>query len=55
MAFSIRNIFGDPNKKLLRKYEPIVALVNNFEPAISALTDEQLKSKTSEFKSRLEK
>ena len=53
MAFSIKNIFGDPNKKLLKKYEPIVAQVNSFEASISALTDEQLKSKTVDFRSRL--
>jgi preprotein translocase subunit SecA len=55
MAFSIKNIFGDQNKKLLRKYEPVSKLVNAFEPAISALSDEQLKSKTEEFKKRLNK
>lgn len=55
MAFVLKNIFGDPNKKALKKYEPIVTQVNSFEPAISALSDEQLKSKTLEFKSRLEK
>jgi preprotein translocase subunit SecA len=55
MAFKLQHIFGDPNKKLLKKYEPIVAKVNSFEPAISALSDEALKAKTSEFRSRLEK
>ena len=55
MAFELKNIFGDPNKKALKKYEPIVALVNAFELAISALSDEQLKAKTIELKNRLEK
>src|SRR3989344_1624382 len=55
MAFSIKNIFGDQNKKILKKYEHIPALVNNLESSISALSDEQLKAKTPEFKSRLEK
>ena len=55
MAFQLKNIFGDPNKKALKKYEPVVAQVNSFEPAISALSDEQLKAKTAEFKGRLEK
>ncbi len=55
MAFQLKHIFGDPNKKALKKYDPIVAQVNSFEPAISALSDEQLKAKTVEFKSRLEK
>jgi preprotein translocase subunit SecA len=55
MAFSIKNIFGDPNKKLLKKYEPIVGLVASFEPAISSLSDEGLRAKTIEFKERLAK
>ena len=55
MAFSIKNIFGDPNKKLLKKYEPIIGLVNAFEPAISALSDEALRAKTLEFKDRISK
>lgn len=53
MAFKLQHIFGDPNKKLLKKYQPIVGQVNAFEPAISALSDEQLKAKTLEFKARL--
>lgn len=53
MAFSIKNIFGDPNKKLLRKYEPIIEKVNSLEGAISALSDSELKAKTVEFKAKL--
>lgn len=55
MAFSIKNIFGDPNKKLLKKYEPIVGKVNALEPSISALSDEALRAKTDEFRARLNK
>ncbi len=55
MAFSIKNIFGDPNKKLLKKYEPIVGKVNALEPSISALSDEALRAKTDEFRARLTK
>ncbi|MEK7464031.1 MAG: preprotein translocase subunit SecA [Patescibacteria group bacterium] len=54
MAFKLQHIFGDPNKKLLKKYQPIVAQVNAFEPAISALSDEQLRAKTAEFRARLD-
>lgn len=53
MAFSIKNIFGDPNVKALKQFEPLPAKVNAFEPTISALSDEQLKAKTLEFKARL--
>lgn len=53
MAFSIKNIFGDPNVKALKQFEPLPAKVNAFEPTISALSDEQLKAKTMEFKAKL--
>ena len=55
MAFSIKNLFGDRNKKLLKKYEEILMQVNSFESAISALTDDALRAKTSEFKEKLKK
>lgn len=55
MAFSIKNIFGDPNKKLLKRFEAIPSRVNALEPTISALSDDELKAKTTEFKGRLEK
>ena len=40
---------------MLKEYEPIVGQVNSLESSISALSDEQLKSKTAEFKSRIAK
>lgn len=55
MAFSIKNLFGDPNKKALKSYESVVSKVNAFEPAISALTNDALKAKTQEFRDRLSK
>lgn len=53
MASFLTAIFGDPNKKLLKKYEPLAAKVGAFESAISALSDAQLKAKTAEFKAKL--
>jgi len=55
MAFTLRNIFGDPNKKALKAYESLAQKVGAFEPAISALSDEGLRAKTSEFRERLAK
>lgn len=55
MAFALKNIFGDPNKKALKAYAPLPSKVGAFEPAISALTDEELKAKTAEFKEKLAK
>ena len=55
MAFSLKHILGDPNKKALKKHQALVPKVNVLEPVISALSDEQLKAKTAEFKDKLAK
>lgn len=46
-------IMGSNNARQLRKLWPIVKQINSFEPSISALTDDQLKEKTNEFRQRL--
>ena len=53
--FSLKKLFGDENKKALKSIEPIVEQINSFESSISALSDEDLKAKTLEFKDRLSK
>ncbi len=53
MAFSIKNIFGDQNKKALKAYNPIVSKVNSFEDSIAKLSNDEIKAKTLEFKNRL--
>ncbi len=51
----LKKIFGSQNERNLRKLYPIVQQINAFEPAISALSDADLKSKTQEFKDRYKK
>jgi len=53
MAFNFKTLFGDENKKALKKYEAIVPVINAFEETISSLSDDDLVKKTEEFKSRL--
>ncbi len=53
MAFSLKTLFNNPHKKAL-KYESIKKMVNDLEPAISALSDSDLRAKTAEFKKKLE-
>ena len=48
-------LFGDPNNNKIKKMMPIVEHINALEPEFSALTDEQLKAKTIEFKETLSK
>jgi preprotein translocase subunit SecA len=49
----ITKIFGSANERLLKKLWPIVEVINQLEPGIKALSDEQLRGKTAEFRERL--
>ncbi len=51
----LKTLLGDPNARKLKKYQPYVTEINLLEEDIQALSDDQLASKTAEFKSRLEK
>ena len=50
------NLFGliDSNEKEIRKLKPLVDAVNTFEGEFKSLSNEALKSKTAEFRARLE-
>jgi len=49
----LAKVFGTANERKVRKLLPLVQQINAFEPAISALTDEQLAHKTIEFREQL--
>ena len=49
----LAKIVGTQNERDLKKLRPIVGQVGAFEPTIQALSDEQLRSKTAEFRTRL--
>ncbi len=51
----LEKIFGDPNKKYLKKIEPLVKKINSLEKKFENFSDEKLKEKTFEFKERLKK
>ncbi|MGF1498118.1 MAG: preprotein translocase subunit SecA [Elainellaceae cyanobacterium] len=50
----LKKLFGDPNARKLKRYQPDVAEINLLEEEISPLSDEALAGKTAEFKQRLE-
>ncbi len=55
MVFSfLTKVFGSKNERDLRQLQPLVARINELEPEIQALTDEQLKGQTVAFRQRLE-
>jgi preprotein translocase subunit SecA len=49
-----RRLFGSKNERELKKLEPLVRDTNELESATKALSDEEMKAKTEEFKQRLE-
>jgi preprotein translocase subunit SecA len=49
----LTKLFGSRNERLLRTYRKAVAAINALEPAMQALTDEQLAGKTVEFRQRV--
>jgi len=54
MSF-LTKIFGDRHTKFIKTLEPIVTKIGSFEDVLNKLSDTELKAKTQEFKSRLEK
>jgi preprotein translocase subunit SecA len=46
----LTKIMGDPNERELKKIRPIVARINDLEPEIEKLSDEELRGKTAEFR-----
>jgi preprotein translocase subunit SecA len=49
----LKKIFGSRNDRLVKSYGQRVAAINGLEPSIAALTDDQLRAKTQEFKQRI--
>jgi len=49
----LAKVVGTQNERELKRLRPIVAQVNALEPGITALSDEQLRAKTAEFKQRV--
>ncbi|UPQ88481.1 preprotein translocase subunit SecA [Vibrio sinaloensis] len=50
----LTKVIGSRNDRTLRRLRKIVKEINNYEPTFEALSDEELKAKTVEFRQRLE-
>ncbi len=53
ISFLLKRFSGRHYRKFLEKCQPIVARINELEQSYQALTDDQLKAKTEEFRGRL--
>jgi preprotein translocase subunit SecA len=54
MLNSLTNILVGSNERVLKKLRPIVESVNGLEPEFERLADQQLRSKTDEFRERIQ-
>jgi len=50
----LKKIFGSRNERLVKQMRKTVERINALEPDLQALSDEELKNKTTEFRQRLE-
>ena len=48
----LTKLFGSRNERVLRQYQKDIQRINQLEPETQALSDEALKAKTQEFKTR---
>ncbi|MBI3990769.1 MAG: preprotein translocase subunit SecA [Candidatus Omnitrophica bacterium] len=55
LNFILNKIVGTQNERTVKKLLPIVEEVNIFEPAVSRLSNAELRAKTDEFKEKLKK
>ena len=51
---AITKLFGTHSERELKRIYPIVDKVESYQSAMQALSDEELKGKTKEFKERIE-
>ena len=49
----LKKIFGSRNDRLIKQYSAVVRQINALEAGISALSDDELRAKTTEFKTRV--
>jgi preprotein translocase subunit SecA len=49
----LKKVFGSSNDRRLKAYRPRIAEINALEPQFSALSDDQLRAKTQEFRAEL--
>ena len=50
---ALAKVFGTSNERAVKRMLPTVARINGLEPEVKALSDEQLRAKTAEFRQRI--
>ncbi len=49
----LTKVFGTANERIIKRLLPVVTAINELEPGIKQLTDEELRAKTVEFRQRI--
>ncbi len=47
--------FGTKHERDIKKLKPLISRINDLEPSIKALSDDQMRAKTTEFRGRIER
>ena len=50
---TLAKVFGTSNDRAVKRMLPVLTQINDFEPAIQQLSDEELAAKTTEFRARI--
>ena len=50
----LTKIFGSQHEREVKKLLPVVAAINDLEPRIKPLSDDELRAKTAEFRTQLD-
>ena len=54
-VYLAKKVFGTRNDRILKSLKPVVAKINELEPRYVAMSDEELRNQTTEFKERFAK
>ena len=52
---TLEKVFGTKHEREMKRLNPLIARINQFEPSLKALSDAELQAKTPEFRERLSK
>ncbi|HET6972475.1 MAG TPA: hypothetical protein VFH96_00550, partial [Pyrinomonadaceae bacterium] len=51
----LTKVFGSSNQRFLKSIMPLVDKINSLEPSVKALSDDELRGRSAQFKERLQK
>ena len=51
----LTKVFGSSNQRFLKSIMPMVEKINSLEPSVKALSDDELRGRTADFKERVQR